>query len=565
MLASIYARYSSAAQREASIEDQARNCERRAESEGWTVTASYEDRAISGATDDRPGYQALLSDALAGRWQCLLVDDLSRLSRDQVEAERTIRRLEHRGIIIIGVSDGYDSRAKSRKLHRGVRNLLNEVYLDDLREKTHRGLEGQARQGNNAGGRCYGYRHVPVEDPTRRDSFGRPLVVSVRREIDADQADVIRWIHERYAAGKSPGWIAADLNARGVPSPRGGTWASSCVYGSPGKTTGILRNPLYVGKYLWNRSTWIKDPDTRKRERRDRPAAEWLTLDMPELRIVPEDLWQRAQTRLNRPGRGEAIRQGIARKKAGGGAARHLFSGLLVCANCGHPFVTVGNGYYGCSGHKYRGAAVCAVATSVKRAVVERCLLAGIKRDLLNPEALELFHRETRRLLREAAEQSGNSGQLERARQELAATETKIGNLVAAIAAGTFSPALQSALEMAESDKRRLLAEIASAESIQSPAFPDFLPRTADVFREMVENLEDSLSADTDEAREILRGIVGDEILIQPAATGRHLEAKIKAGYLQQVSGLTLNMVAGAGFEGQSIIVPLMFQGGADL
>jgi hypothetical protein len=50
---------------------------------------------------------------------------------------------------------------------------MNEVYLDDLAEKTHRGLEGQARAGNSAGGHACGYRHVPIEDAERRDAFGR--------------------------------------------------------------------------------------------------------------------------------------------------------------------------------------------------------------------------------------------------------------------------------------------------------------------------------------------------------------------------------------------------------
>lgn len=121
-----------------------------------------------------------------------------------MEAETTFRRLEHWGVRVIGVSDGYDSEAKTRKVHRAVKNLMNEVFLDDLAEKTHRGLEGQARAGNNAGGRAYGYSHVPIEDPSRSDSFGRPLVVAMRREIDQAQATVVRDIYEWYTDGFSP-------------------------------------------------------------------------------------------------------------------------------------------------------------------------------------------------------------------------------------------------------------------------------------------------------------------------------------------------------------------------
>ncbi|BBL75477.1 resolvase [Methylomagnum ishizawai] len=550
MLAAIYARYSSDRQRETSIEDQGRNCARRAEIEGWSIVARYEDRAISGSKVARAGYQAMLADALAGKFGALLVDDLSRLSRDQVEAERAIRRLEHAGVVIVGVSDGYDSRSAARKIHRGVRSLLNEVYLDDLREKTRRGLEGQARRGNNAGGRCYGYRHVPVEDTTRTDHLGRPLVVAVRREIDPDQGEWIRWIYERYAAGWSPGKIAAILNAKGVPSPRGGTWASSAIYGSPGKTTGILRNPIYAGRYTWNRSEWVHDPDTRKRKRRERSTADLVEVDMPELRIVPDALWRKVQARLARnEARGAAISAGIQARRQGGASVRHLFSGLLFCAECGHPFVTVGNGYYGCSGHKYRGSAVCRTARSVRRKIVEDRLLEHIRQDIPTQEGFEVFARKARQLLQAAAEQAiGSTGQDQAALSEL---ERKIGNIVNAIAAGTFSPALQSALEAAEAQRAEILARIASTQALadQAAHIPDFLPRAVDVYKEVLGNMAVALTAgDVDMARERIRDLVGDRIEIRQGKDC--LEAIIeKAGALQLASGLTLVMVAGAGFE----------------
>ena len=93
MKVALYARYSSENQREASIEDQYRNCEKRAVQEGWTVTHRYHDKAISGSTSERAGYQKLLSDAQARVFDILLVDDFSRLSRDQVESETVRRKL----------------------------------------------------------------------------------------------------------------------------------------------------------------------------------------------------------------------------------------------------------------------------------------------------------------------------------------------------------------------------------------------------------------------------------------------------------------------------------------
>jgi DNA invertase Pin-like site-specific DNA recombinase len=95
MRAAIYCRFSSDKQREPSITDQARNCERRATAEEWPIAVHFKDEAISGSHSDRPGYQAMLRAALAGDFEILLLDDLSRLSRDSVESETAIRRLEH--------------------------------------------------------------------------------------------------------------------------------------------------------------------------------------------------------------------------------------------------------------------------------------------------------------------------------------------------------------------------------------------------------------------------------------------------------------------------------------
>src|SRR5690606_16882868 len=99
--AAIYARYSSDAQRATSIEDQSRNCQRRADNESWQVVATFSDEAISGATSDRPGYQRMQKGALRREFDVLILDDLSRLSRDSLECEKVIRRLEFAGIRIV--------------------------------------------------------------------------------------------------------------------------------------------------------------------------------------------------------------------------------------------------------------------------------------------------------------------------------------------------------------------------------------------------------------------------------------------------------------------------------
>ncbi len=115
MKAAIYARYSTDKQRETSIEDQRRNCERLAQQENWNIALCYADRAISGTKIDRPDYQRMLADAKARAFAVLLVDDLSRLARDSVENEQTLRRLEHWGIRVVGSQMATTAPAKAAK------------------------------------------------------------------------------------------------------------------------------------------------------------------------------------------------------------------------------------------------------------------------------------------------------------------------------------------------------------------------------------------------------------------------------------------------------------------
>ena len=102
--------------------------------EGWSVTHRYQDKAISGNTNVRPGYQQLLADAETKCFDIVLVDDFSRLSRDQVEAEQFRRRIVHWGCRLIGVTDGIDTASKGHKLQAGMKGLMNDIFLDDLRE-----------------------------------------------------------------------------------------------------------------------------------------------------------------------------------------------------------------------------------------------------------------------------------------------------------------------------------------------------------------------------------------------------------------------------------------------
>lgn len=210
----IYARDSSDLQSPTSIDDQVRLCRSYAERMEWVVVATFEDRALSGVgVDHRPGYQQLMAAALAPSrtFDVILVEDLSRLTREIRESDTLYRRLRLRGIDLVGVSDGVDTSRRGASVHIALKGVMNAIYLEDLAEKTHRGLTGRVERGLSAGGRIFGYRRVPVaeESANRRGP-------SVRFEIDESEADVVRQIFRDCARGASMKTIAHTLNAAGM-------------------------------------------------------------------------------------------------------------------------------------------------------------------------------------------------------------------------------------------------------------------------------------------------------------------------------------------------------------
>ena len=534
MKAAIYARYSSDMQTQNSIDGQHANCLRYAEREGWDISERYDDKAISGSVKDRPAYQRMIADAQAGKFDVLLVDDLSRLSRDDIETKTTIRKFKFWGLRIVGVSDGFDSDAKGHKIQAGMRGMINEIYLDDLAEKTHRGLAVKARDGHTCGGRAYGYTHKAILDPSRKDEFGRPVVVAVNREPDPEQSKWVEQIFRWYADGYSPKWIAGELNRLGVPSPgsrwkrserRKSKWVSSAIYGDMTKGTGILNNQLYIGEQIWNRSEWKKDPVTGKKKRFERPESEWIVTPVPELRIIDDDLWHRVKARqAETRKRSQAIQQALHKNARHSPRPKYLFSGILKCGECGASFSMRNQTKYGCGSHANGSKHACSNALYVRRDLVEQRLLEGIKQDLFTPEAIALFKKETTRLLAEARRQ--REPEAERLKRELSDAQTVADNIMAAIKAGIITDGTKAELEKAEAEVKRLTAEIEADAGAQDKV-ADFLPNAVERYQKLVSNLEKISQRDVPRAREQIKKLLGGEIKLYPSESGDYLEAEM--------------------------------------
>jgi hypothetical protein len=144
------------------------------------------------------------------------------------------------------------------------------------------------------------------------------------REIVPEEARVVERIFREFVAGVSPKQIAKNLNREGVAGPFGGAWSPSTIYGNGKRGTGILNNELYIGRLVWSRLRYVKNPETGKRVSRLNPEAEWMRKEVPALRIVPDDLWIAAKSRQ------QQTRHTMKTAGALGAAKRphYLFSGL---------------------------------------------------------------------------------------------------------------------------------------------------------------------------------------------------------------------------------------------
>ena len=209
------------------------------------------------------------------------------------------------------------------ELHVGLKGTMNALFLKDLAQKTRRGLQGRVLQGLSGGGLCYGYDLLPGETGVRR--------------INESEAKVIRSIFRDYAAGQSPRAIARKLNKKGIPGPSGGPWRDTAIRGHFTRGTGILNNELYVGRLVWNRLTYLKDPASGRRRSRLNPQDLWIIQEVPALRIVDDTLWEAVKARQGAIRDSDRVANARATRFWERRRSRHLLSGLVVLPRVWQP------------------------------------------------------------------------------------------------------------------------------------------------------------------------------------------------------------------------------------
>ena len=496
--AALYARYSSDQQSSASIADQQRICRERAEREGWQLAGSYEDAAITGASMIlRPGIQKLLADVQGGKFDIVLAEALDRVSRDQADVATLFKHLQFARVPLVTLAEGEIS-----ELHVGLKGTMNALFLKDLAKKTHRGLRGRVEKGFSAGAVGYGYRMV-----RRLSSEGE--LVRGEREIDLAQALIVERIFREFADGKSPLAIARDLNAEGIPGPKGLAWRDTSIRGDVRRGTGIINNELYLGVRVWNHKHYVTEPGTGKTITRFNPESEWIRNEVPELRIVSDELWQAAKRQQQALAERNAGMKEAAQARALLNARRpaYLLSGLLECGTCGGTYAIVVSDRYGCVGH--HRSRTCPNSRTIRREELERRALAGVADRLVSADKIEAaVVAYAAHINRENREQRVQADADTRA---LARIERAIAGIMAAIEDGLYQPTMKSRMAELDREKADVTARLAEAPQ----AIPDVHPGIAEIYKRKVAALTETLQDPTTrlDASNDIRSLVGKIVL----------------------------------------------------
>lgn len=288
------------------------------------VIGTYEDAAKSGQSiAGRDAYAAMCEGARRHQFEVIIAEHLDRLSRDRVDLPQLAKLLEFNKIEI------RDQHKFITPVDIAVQVLINSMDKGVRADKVRRGHDLAVSKGLCPGAVTYGYSAVP----------GQPG----ERVINENEAKIVRRIFTEYAQERSPMKIAHDLTRDGVPTPgstRNKKHKGLTVWNGQGFVggrhhLGMISNRIYIGERVWNSHSTDEHPDTRKKVKVPNPEHQHLIVKVPDLRIIDQALWDRAQ----------AVRAGRSVKKFGPGGKvkcrpvvarnEHLLSGLLVCGECG--------------------------------------------------------------------------------------------------------------------------------------------------------------------------------------------------------------------------------------
>ena len=437
-----YCRFSSNNQREESIEAQERAIKGHCERKGWVIVGWYEDRALSGTSDDRPEFLRMVDDSAEGLFDIVLVHKLDRFSRDIYDKELYKRKLEENGVILQSVLEELTDTPESL-LMEGVISAMNAFYSKNLAREVKKGLQENALKGMFTGG---------------VSPFGYSIDPSTKKYVvNEDEASGVRLIYQMTLEGHSYDEIQQELNQRGYRTRRGAAFGINSLHD-------ILCNEKYTGLLIYNKHSVSTTPHNGKKSRRPHKPndlSQCIVVEDALPAIISKELFQQVQELIQ--GR---------KNKSGAGKAKqvYLLSGKIVCGECGSAYA--GNRRTPCKGsdkvyisyrcNRFNKKVECH-NVEVNRELIEGEILkvlSGIIYDERKIPAILNAYQEFQQELGNGAVNAVN-----RLQAELCAIDKKLGNMAEAIACSGSSPTLISALSRLEEEKVRLTADFERAKA----------------------------------------------------------------------------------------------------
>lgn len=406
----IYARYSSHNQRDVSIEQQIEACRKHAAELGLTITDTYEDRAISGRTDNRPAFQRMMRDAEDGKFQYVLAWKSNRMGRNMMQAMVNESRLMDCGVKVFYAEEDFDDSAAGRFALRSMMNV-NQFYSDNLAEDVRRGLMDNASKCMANGRQPLGYK---------RGEGGKVVV-------DEPAAAIVREIYTRIASGEMFMDIARDLNRRGIKTQSGSEWNKSSF-------KVLCRNERYRGIYIYG--------DTR------------IEGGIPP--IVDDVLWYKVQEVLK-------VKKSKNRHHCPSDED-YLLTGKLRCGKCGGYMIGMSgrsktgdvHHYYACQNR--RVGHTCD-KKNIRRDVVEPAVAQAIKQYCLTDDAIEWITDQTIAYW----EDEDRKLQIDSIENDLSAVQSSISNVMKAIEMGVITETTRDRLIELERQQTDLKSKSALA------------------------------------------------------------------------------------------------------
>ena len=446
MNAAIYARYSSDNQREESIDAQIRAATDFAKQNGYTIVKTYTDHAKTATSDNRPGFQEMFKEIDSGLFEAIIIHKLDRFSRDRYDSAIYRQKLRKQNIQLISVLERFDNSPESVVLESVLEGFA-EYYSKNLSREVKKGMCENAYQCKHTGG-------IPP--------LGYNVGPDRRYVINEAEAEAVTLIFESFAAGYGYKKICAQLKINGYKSKKGKDFTPTSLHD-------ILRNEKYTGVYIFNRT--VSKVNGLRNNHASKAEEDIIRIPGGMPAIISKELFSAVRKKMGNS-------KLNAQNKA---IETYLLSGKIVCGQCGAAMVghTSNNSgrnktkysTYHC-GNRYR-TKNCS-NKPVNRDEIEKVVLQNLQQKLSSQSAIE--HLADNILAHYQKIHSGVNREIELAHKQQNSIEKKIQNIVSAIANGTFSATLTTALESLESEKAVITATL---KSLQQRKSNDMLSRAA--------------------------------------------------------------------------------------